>query len=111
VFQVDSLGVTAAMFRQHTSRTVDPQLHTHAVITSKVQDATGTWLALDARFLKRQQRSIGWIYDTALRTELTSRLGVAWKEHDNGVLDLARISGRGARRVLRAQRPGRGQAG
>ena len=89
VFQVDSLGVTAALFRQHTSRTVDPQLHTHAVISSKVQDETGTWLALDARFLKRQQRSIGWVYDAALRTELTSRLGITWKEHDNGVQDLA----------------------
>ena len=89
VFQVDSLGVTAALFRQHTSRTVDPQLHTHAVISAKVQDETGTWLALDARFLKRQQRSIGWVYDAALRTELTSRLGVAWNEHDNGVQDLA----------------------
>ena len=38
VFQVDTQGVTAALFRQHTSRTVDPQLHTHAIISSKVQD-------------------------------------------------------------------------
>ncbi len=67
VFQVDTLGVTAALFRQHTSRTVDPQLHTHAVISSKVQDPTGRWLSLDARFLKYQQRTIGWIYDAALR--------------------------------------------
>ena len=50
VDQVDSLGVKAALFRQHTSRSMDPQLHTHAVISSKVQDATGKWLALDARF-------------------------------------------------------------
>lgn len=78
VLQVDALGITAAVFRQHTSRTVDPQLHSHAIISAKVQDETGRWLALDARFLKYQQRSIGWIYDAALRAELTSRLGVAW---------------------------------
>lgn len=30
--QVDTKGIVAALFRQHTSRTVDPQLHTHAVI-------------------------------------------------------------------------------
>ena len=57
---------------------IDPQLHTHAMIWPKVQDPTGQWLALDARFLKRQQRTIGWIYDAALRTELTARLGVDW---------------------------------
>ena len=82
--QVDTRGVVAGLFRQHTSRTVDPQLHTHAVIWSKVQDPTGKWLALDARFLKRQQRSIGWIYDAALRTELTARLGVDWDPIEPG---------------------------
>lgn len=89
VFQVDTHGVTAALFRQHTSRTIDPQLHTHAVISAKIQDETGGWFALDARFLKRQQRSIGWVYDAALRAELTERLGVNWREHDGTVQDLA----------------------
>ena len=79
VDQVDTRGLVVALFRQHTSRTVDPQLHTHAMIWSKVQDPTGTWLALDARFLKYQQRTIGWVYDAALRAELTARLGVAWE--------------------------------
>lgn len=41
VDQVDTQGLVAALFRQHTSRTVDPQLHTHAVIAAKVQDPTG----------------------------------------------------------------------
>ncbi|HSH59627.1 MAG TPA: MobF family relaxase, partial [Acidimicrobiales bacterium] len=58
VDQVDTQGVVAALFRQHTSRSADPQLHTHAVIAAKVQDPTGKWLSLDARFLKQQQRSI-----------------------------------------------------
>jgi conjugative relaxase-like TrwC/TraI family protein len=89
VLQVDTRGITAAVFRQHTSRSVDPQLHSHAVISAKAQDETGTWLALDARFLKYQQRTIGWVYDAALRAEMTARLGVDWLERDTSVFDLA----------------------
>ena len=91
VLQVDTQGIVAGLFRQHTSRTADPQLHTHAVITAKVQDPTGRWLSLDARFLMRQQRTIGWIYDAALRAELTTRLGVAWDTPDTGPIDLTCI--------------------
>jgi hypothetical protein len=79
VDQVDAQGLCVALFRQHTSRSDDPQLHTHAVIWAKVQDPSGRWLALDARFLLRQQRSISWVYDAALRVELSRRLGVTWE--------------------------------
>ncbi|MBW3643350.1 MAG: AAA family ATPase, partial [Actinobacteria bacterium] len=72
------------VFRQHTSRTADPQLHTHAVISSKVKDNTGMWLALDARWLKTQQRSLSWVYDAGLRSELAGRLGLAWEPMPEG---------------------------
>ncbi|MBK5224798.1 MAG: relaxase domain-containing protein [Acidimicrobiia bacterium] len=88
VLQVDTRGVAVAVFRQHTSRTVDPQLHSHALIAAKVQDPTGRWLSLDARFLKYQQRTIGWVYDAALRAELTARLGVEWEPTLDGPADL-----------------------
>ena len=91
VDQVDTRGLVVALFRQHTSRSVDPQLHTHALIWSKVQDPSGRWLALDARWLKYQQRSIGWAYDAALRSELTSRLGVAWDPVIDGHADIVGI--------------------
>ena len=90
-YQVDTRGLVAAVFRQHTSRTADPQLHSHALIWAKVQDTSGKWLALDARLLKDQQRSIGWLYDAALRTELTARLGVAWRELEGGQADLVAV--------------------
>ena len=93
VDQVDACGLTVALFRQHTSRTLDPQLHTHAIVWSKVQDRTGRWLSLDAQFLVGQQRSIGWVYDAALRVELTRRLGVEWEaiEPGLGTSDIARV--------------------
>ena len=91
VHQVDTNGVAVAVFRQHTSRSTDPQLHTHALVMAKVQDPTGEWLSLDARFLKAQQRSIGWVYAAALRSELTTRLGVAWGEVTKGHADIVGV--------------------
>jgi conjugative relaxase-like TrwC/TraI family protein len=82
--QVDARGLTVGVFRQHTSRTADPQLHTHALISSKVQDGTGMWLALDARWLKQQQKSLSWVYDAALRSELAGRLGLEWEPVPEG---------------------------
>ena len=80
-----------ATFRQTTSRADDPQLHTHAVISAKVQTVDGRWLALDARFLKRHQRMLGGLYQSVLRAELTHRYGVAWGPIVNGQAEIAGI--------------------
>ncbi len=78
-----------ATFRQTTSRADDPQLHTHAVISAKVQTDDGRWWALDARFLKRNQRTLGGLYQSVLRAELTRRYGVGWEPIVNGQAELA----------------------
>ena len=85
----DSQGLTVATFRQTTSRADDPQIHTHAVISAKVQTADGRWLALDARYLKRHQRMLGGLYQSVLRDELTHRYGVAWEPIVNGQAEIA----------------------
>ena len=69
----DSQGLIVAGFRQTTSRADDPQLHTHLVISSKVQTDDGRWLALDARMLKGYQRALGGLSQSVLRAVLTSR--------------------------------------
>lgn len=89
IHQLDTRGLVVALFRQHTSRTVDPHLHTHGLVWAKVQDRSGLWFALDARFLKFHQCSIGWIYAAALRTELTARLGIRWDPVVEGHADIA----------------------
>ena len=91
VVVVDALGVTAAAFRQHTSRGVDPQLHTHVVVAGKVQERYGQWLALDGRMLKCDQRTLSAIYHAGLRAELTRRLGVTWLAPSDGIAELATI--------------------
>jgi conjugative relaxase-like TrwC/TraI family protein len=85
----DAVGLVMAAFRQTTSREDDPQLHTHVVISTKVQTADGRWLALDARYLKRKQRALGGLYQSVLRAELTHRFGVAWGPVTDGQAELA----------------------
>ncbi|HSH60861.1 MAG TPA: MobF family relaxase, partial [Acidimicrobiales bacterium] len=87
----DAGGVVAALFRQHTSRSLDPQLHTHAVIVNRVPALDGRWLALDARTIKRDQRSLSALYHAALRSELTRRLGVRWREPANGIAEMVGV--------------------
>ena len=85
----DTLGLTVATFRQMTSRADDPQVHTHAVISAKVQTDDGRWLALDARYLKRHQRMLGGLYQSVLRAELTHRYRVAWEPIINSQAEIA----------------------
>jgi conjugative relaxase-like TrwC/TraI family protein len=87
----DTQGLTAAVFRQTTSRLDDPQLHSHVVISSKVQTADGRWLALDARVLKGYQRALGGLYQSVLRAELTARFGVGFGEIVNGQAEIAGV--------------------
>jgi conjugative relaxase-like TrwC/TraI family protein len=82
-------GLVMGVFGQATSREDDPQLHSHVVISAKVQIADGRWLALDARYLKRQQRALGGLYQSVLRAELTHRYGIAWQPIVNGQAEIA----------------------
>ena len=52
----DTNGLTIATFRQTTSRADDPQIHTHAVTSAKVQTPDGRLVCARRRYLKRHQR-------------------------------------------------------
>lgn len=84
-------GLTMATFQQSTSREDDPQLHTHAVISSKVQAPNGRWYALDAHYLKHHQHALGNLYQSVLRAELTHRYGVTWGPIVNGQTEITQI--------------------
>ena len=87
----DTQGLTMAVFRQTTSRADDPQIHTHAVISAKVQTVEGRWMALDARYLKKHQRMLGGLYQSVLRNELTHRFGVEWGPIVKGQAEIAGV--------------------
>src|SRR5437899_5554228 len=80
--QVDTRGLVAAAFVHRTSRSGDPQLHTHVLVSGRVRCDDGIWRALDSRALHRQLKPAGMLYQAALRAELTRRLGVRWTEVD-----------------------------
>jgi len=84
----DAGGFTMAVFQQSTSREDDPQLHTHAVISSKVVAPDGRWLALDGRYAKKTQQQVGRLYQSVLRAELTHRYGVAWGPIEKGQAEI-----------------------
>ena len=107
----DTQGLTMAVFRQTTSRADDPQVHTHAVISAKVQTADGRWMALDARYLKKHQRMLGGLYQSVLRSELTHRLGVEWGPIVKGQAEIAGVPEGSAGGVLQACRGDRRRHG
>ena len=91
IMHVDAGGLIVGVFRQHTSRRLDPQLHTHAVIANRVPAPDGRWLALDARSMMVDQRALSAVYHAGLRSELTRRLGVAWETPEHGIAEIAGI--------------------
>ncbi|MDQ3643726.1 MAG: relaxase domain-containing protein, partial [Actinomycetota bacterium] len=88
---LDADGIAAACFRQHTSRALDPQLHTHVVISNRVASDDGRWLALDARLIKHDQQTLSAVYHAGLRAELTRTLGATWEKPVSGIAEMGHV--------------------
>ena len=69
----DGQKTVAATFRHDTSRNLDPQLHTHAVVANMVQDDAGKWRTMVNDGLYRNKMAVGAIY----RGELAQGLGAS----------------------------------
>jgi Ti-type conjugative transfer relaxase TraA len=91
VRQVRAEGFVAAGFAHRTSRAGDPLLHTHVVIGNLARGEDGKWGALDSRLLYRHAKTAGFVYQAALRAELTERLRVEWGPVRRGCADLAGV--------------------
>ena len=81
--QVPVAGLVAAAFDHRDSRAGDPDLHTHVVISNKVQtlpNEGGKWLTLDGRMIFKAKVMASEHYNTRLEAELTERLGVRFTE-------------------------------
>jgi hypothetical protein len=85
VAHVDVAGVVAAAFDHYDSRSGDPQLHTHVVISNKVltvQD--GCWRTLAGRPMHAVVVAVSELYNAALADQLTRVLGVEWEARERG---------------------------
>ena len=81
-----------ATFCHDTSRNLDPQLHTHAVLANMVKGADGKWRTMANEGLYERQKLIGAIYRNELAAGLT-RLGYGIeKTHADGRFEIAGVS-------------------
>jgi conjugative relaxase-like TrwC/TraI family protein len=65
-------GLLIAKFDHHTSRDLDPQLHTHAFIFNLAPRQDGSWGAIVSRDLYKAQKQAGAVYRHALARDLES---------------------------------------
>lgn len=78
--QLDVTGVIATAYDHYDSRLHDPYLHTHVVVSNKVQEAqTGRWLALDGRPLHAATVALSELHEAVFADTLTRLLGVSWE--------------------------------
>lgn len=85
VAQVDVTGVIATAFDHYDSRAGDPHLHTHVVISNKVQTAhDGKWRSLDGRPLHAATVALSELHEAVFADHLTRTFGVGWEAREMG---------------------------
>jgi hypothetical protein len=85
-------GFVAAAFLHRTSRSGDPQLHTHVLVANVAFGEDGAWSAPYARLVYHHARTAGFYYQASLRARLTDALGVRFGEVNNGMAELEGFS-------------------
>ncbi|KJL23476.1 Multifunctional conjugation protein TraI [Microbacterium oxydans] len=85
VAQVDVTGMIATAFDHYDSRAGDPHLHTHVVISNKVQTAhDGKWRSLDGRPLHAATVALSELHEAVFADHLTRAFGVGWEAREMG---------------------------
>ncbi|MFD6094113.1 MobF family relaxase [Oerskovia sp. NPDC060338] len=84
IAQMPVVGVIATAFDHYDSRAGDPQLHTHVVVSNKVQGIDGRWRTLDSRRLHKAAVAMSETYNAFLTDHTARVLGAAWVPVDRG---------------------------
>ncbi|WP_166998744.1 MobF family relaxase [Paramicrobacterium fandaimingii] len=85
VAHVDVAGVLATAFDHYDSRSADPQLHTHVVVSNKVltvQDQK--WRTLAGRPVHASVVALSELYNATLADRITGTFGVEWEARERG---------------------------
>ena len=91
-------GFVAAQFPHRTSRLGDPHLHWHVLVANVARGIDGRWTALDGTALYESRRTVGVMFQAAMRRELSTRLGVEWGPMHSDSAEIAGVP----TKVLRA---------
>lgn len=85
VAQVDVSGLIATAFDHFDSRAGDPHLHTHVVISNKVQTVLdGKWRSLDGRPMHAAVVALSELHEAVFADHMTRTFGVEWEARDMG---------------------------
>ena len=84
--------MVAATFRHETSRNLDPQLHTHAVIANMLKGGDGRWRSMANEKLYASKMLIGALYRGELAGELKDLGYGIEKTHADGRFEIAGVS-------------------
>ncbi|KPM10139.1 hypothetical protein QR98_0086890, partial [Sarcoptes scabiei] len=92
--QVETDGMIAAEFTHFETRSGDPDLHSHVLVSNKVRvadtpagceaGAVGKWKTIDSRALHEHAITAGGVYNTTLQQLLSERLGVEFTPVSKG---------------------------
>lgn len=88
--KVDTGNLVIAKFQHDTSRELDPQLHTHAVVMNMTQRPDGQWRALSNEELFNNKMLIGQIYRNELAANL-KELGYSIQSDNKGLFEIRGI--------------------
>ena len=83
--QVKTKGFVASEFKHYDTRAGDPDLHSHVLVSNKVQTEDGRWLSIDGYTLMKYHQSISHRYDSILNTLLSNDMGYTFTARDHGV--------------------------
>lgn len=85
VAQVAVAGLAATAYDHWDSRSGDPQLHTHVVVSNKVRTLEdGRWRSLDSRPMHASVVAISEHYNAVLADRLTGTFGLGWEQRARG---------------------------
>ncbi|MGP6172182.1 MobF family relaxase [Microbacterium sp. A204] len=85
VAQVDVRGLIATAYDHYDSRAGDPHLHTHVVISNKVQTVLDNkWRSLDGRPLHAATVALSEFHEAVFADHLTRLFGIEWETRDRG---------------------------
>jgi conjugative relaxase-like TrwC/TraI family protein len=89
---VEGGKIIAGLFRHDTSRALDPQLHSHAVIANMVLNPDGKWTALRNDDIFRGKMLAGEIYRNVLARNLHDLGYTVERRGRDGIVEIAGVS-------------------
>lgn len=82
--QARTKGMIAALFVHYDTRTGDPDLHTHCLVSNKVQGPDGCWRSIDGAVLLRHATTAAARYNASMVHHLSAELGVSFSARSRG---------------------------